>query len=91
MTANGILQIILYLIVLVALVKPLGGYMARVYQSEPCGLDRILGPLERFIYRMLGIRHEEEMSWKAYAGAAILFKLAFFFLLYMLLRWGYCR
>ena len=56
MTANGILQIILYLIVLVALVKPLGGYIARVYQAEPCGLDRMLGPLERFIYRMLGIR-----------------------------------
>jgi K+-transporting ATPase ATPase A chain len=86
MTANGILQIILYMFVLVALVKPLGGYLARVYQSEPCGLDRILGPLERFIYRMLGIRHEDEMSWKAYAGSAILFELAFFFFLYMILR-----
>ena len=86
MTANGILQIVLYLIVLVALVKPLGSYMARVYQGEPCGLDRILGPLERLIYRMFGIRPEDEMSWKAYAGAAILFKLAFFFLLYMILR-----
>src|SRR4030042_3653474 len=85
MTANGILQIILYLIVLAALVKPLGSYMARVYQAEPCGLDRILGPLERLIYRMFGIRPEDEMSWKAYAGAAILFKLAFFFLLYMIL------
>jgi len=86
MTANGILQIILYLVVLVALVKPLGSYMAKVYQAEPCGLDRILGPLERLIYRMFGIRPEDEMSWKAYAGAAILFKLAFFFLLYMILR-----
>jgi K+-transporting ATPase ATPase A chain len=86
MTANGIIQIILYLVVLVALVKPLGGYMAKVYQAEPCGLDRILGPLERLIYRMFGIRPEDEMSWKAYAGAAILFKLAFFFLLYMILR-----
>jgi potassium-transporting ATPase potassium-binding subunit len=86
MTANGLLQISIYLIVLVALVKPLGGYMARVYQAEPCGLDRIFGPLERLIYRMFGIRPEDDMSWKAYAGAAILFKLAFFFLLYMLLR-----
>lgn len=59
MTANGILQIILYLIVLVALVKPLGGYIARVYQAEPCGLDHILGPLEGLIYRMFGIRPEE--------------------------------
>ena len=79
-------KLFLYLVVLVALVKPLGGYMARVYQAEPCGLDRILGPLERLIYRMFGIRPEDEMSWKAYAGAAILFKLAFFFLLYMILR-----
>jgi len=86
MTANGISQIILYLVVLVALVKPLGSYMAKVYQAEPCGLDHIIGPLERLIYRMLGIRPEDEMSWKGYAGAAILFKLAFFFLLYMLLR-----
>ena len=86
MTANGIIQIILYLVVLVALVKPLGSYMAKVYQAEPCGLDRILGPLERVIYRMFGIRPEDEMSWKAYAGAAILFKLAFFFFLYMILR-----
>jgi K+-transporting ATPase ATPase A chain len=86
MTANGVLQIILYLVVLVAFVKPLGSYMARVYQAEPCGLDRILGPLERLIYRMFGIRLEDEMSWKAYAGACLLFKFAFFFVLYMILR-----
>ena len=86
MTANEILQLVLYLVVLVALVKPLGSYMARVYEGEPCWLDRILGPLERLIYRMFGIRPEDEMSWKAYAGSAILFNLAFFFLLYMILR-----
>ncbi|MEW6584564.1 MAG: potassium-transporting ATPase subunit KdpA, partial [Nitrospirota bacterium] len=86
MTANGILQLSLYLVVLAALVKPLGSYMAKVYQSEPCGLDLILGPIERLIYRMFGIRPEDEMSWKAYAWAAILFKLAFFLILYTLLR-----
>ena len=86
MTTNGILQLGLYLIVLIALVKPLGGYMARVYQAEPCGLDRILGPLERLIYRMFGIHPDDEMTWKTYAGAAIFFELSFFFLLYMLLR-----
>jgi potassium-transporting ATPase potassium-binding subunit len=86
MTMNDILQLGLYLTVLIALVKPLGGYMARVYQAEPCGLNRILGPLERLIYRMFGIHPDDEMTWKTYAGAAILFKLSFFFLLYMLLR-----
>jgi potassium-transporting ATPase potassium-binding subunit len=86
MTTNGILQLGLYLIVLVALVKPLGVYMARVYQAEPCGLDRILGPVERLIYRMFGIHPDDEMTWKTYAGASIFFNLSFFFLLYMLLR-----
>ncbi len=86
MTTNGILQIVLYLVVLVALVKPLGSYMAKVYQSEPIWLNRILGPVERLIYRMLGTRPEDEMSWKGYAGAAILFKLAFLFLLYAIMR-----
>ncbi len=44
MTANGFLQIGFYLVVLLALAKPLGGYMARVYEGKPCGLDRVLGP-----------------------------------------------
>ncbi len=86
MTTNGILQLVLYVVVLVALVKPLGSYMAKVYQSEPIWLNRILGPVERLIYRMLGTRPEDEMSWKGYAGAAILFKLAFLFLLYGIMR-----
>jgi K+-transporting ATPase ATPase A chain len=86
MTTNGIIQIGLYIVVLVAFVKPLGSYMAKVYEGKSLGLGHILGPIERLIYRMLGIRPDDEMSWKAYAGAAILFKLAFFFLLYMLLR-----
>jgi K+-transporting ATPase ATPase A chain len=59
MTTNGILQIALYLVVLVALVKPLGSYMTKVYEGEPCGLDRIVGPVERLIYQLLGIRPEE--------------------------------
>jgi len=86
MTATGLIQIVVYMAVLLILVKPLGGYMAKVYLGESFGLERILGPAERLIYRMFGIRPEDEMHWKTYAGAAILFKLAFFFLLYLLLR-----
>jgi potassium-transporting ATPase potassium-binding subunit len=86
MTATGLIQIAVYMAVLLILVKPLGGYMAKVYLGESFGLDRILGPAERMIYRMFGIRPEDEMHWKTYAGAAILFKLAFFFLLYLMLR-----
>ncbi len=63
MLANGYLQLAFYLVVLTALAKPLGGYMARVYEGKPCGLDRVLGPLERLIYRLCGVRPDEEMTW----------------------------
>ncbi len=74
MTAQGILQIVLYLAVLLALVKPLGWYMARVYEGGPYGLDRVLGPLERLIYRLAGVRAaDHEMRWTTYAWAMLLF------------------
>ena len=69
MTASSWIQVALFLTVLLLLVKPLGAYMARVYQRKPCGLDRVLGPLERSIYRLCGIKPEEEMTWKGYAAA----------------------
>ena len=86
MTANGWAQIIVYLVVLILLVKPLGAYMARVYQGEPCGMDRLFGPIERFLYRLCGIRQDQEMDWKAYAGAMLLFSLAGIILVYLLQR-----
>ena len=86
MTANGWAQIGLYLVVLVALVKPLGLYMARVYQGETCGLDKVLGPAERLLYRLCGVRREEEMSWQAYAAAVLLFSFAGIVLVYLLQR-----
>jgi len=72
--------------VLAAMVRPLGSYMAKVYQGELFWSRRILGPVEGLIYRMLGIRPEDEMSWKTYAGAAILFNFVFVLLLYLILR-----
>ena len=86
MTVNGWEQIGLYLIVLALLAKPLGVYMAKVYEGLPCGLDRILGPFEGFLYRLCGVRREEEMSWQAYAGAVLLFSFAGIVLLYLLQR-----
>ena len=68
MTGNDILQIILYFGLLWLLAKPLGAYMARVYEDRSSGLDRVLGPLERLFYRLCGIRQEEEMNWKKYAA-----------------------
>lgn len=62
MTPNALLQILLYLLVLLALVQPLGWFMARVYEGKPCGLDRVLGPVERLPYRLCGVRADEEMD-----------------------------
>jgi K+-transporting ATPase ATPase A chain len=64
MTTNGLVQIALFFGVLIALVKPLGWYMARVHEGKPCGLDRVLGPAERSLYRLCGICSHEEMTWK---------------------------
>ena len=86
MTTNGLLQIGLYLVVLLLLVKPLGWYMARVYEGEPIGLDRVLRPVERFLYRLSGVRQDEEMDWKGYAIAFLLFSAVDFIFLYALLR-----
>jgi K+-transporting ATPase ATPase A chain len=86
MTLNGSIQLGLYLVVLLALAKPLGGFMARVYTSQPSGLDRVLGPLERLIYRLCGVRAEEEMGWKTYAIAMLLFNLFGFLAVYALQR-----
>jgi K+-transporting ATPase ATPase A chain len=86
MTGNDILQLILYFGVLLLLAKPLGVYMARVYEGQPSGLDPVLGPVERLFYRLCGIKPEEEMSWKKYAGVVLLFSAAGMFFLYLLQR-----
>jgi K+-transporting ATPase ATPase A chain len=66
-------QLIFYMVVLLLLAKPLGSFMAKVYQGEHTFLDRVLGPVERFIYRVSGVKPDEEMNWKIYAIAAMLF------------------
>src|SRR5262247_3122030 len=86
MTANGALQISVYLLVLLALVRPLGGYMARVYEGQPIPLGRALGWLERLIYRLGGVQLHEEMGWKAYAVALLLFNCLGMLALYTLQR-----
>jgi len=86
MTANGVFQLLFYLVVLVALAKPLGAYMARVYENKRLALDRVLGPLERLIYRLCGVRITDEMSWKTYATAMLLFNVLGLFVVYGLQR-----
>jgi len=86
MNANVWIQLTLYVVVLVLLVKPLGWYMARVLEGKPCGLDRPLGWCERGIYRLAGIDEHKEMGWKTYAGAMLAFNAIGFLVVYALER-----
>ena len=86
MTANGIFQLVLYVVVLLALAKPLGAYMARVYENRPIVLDRVLGPIERLIYRLCGIHAGDEMGWKTYTVAMLVFNLVGLLVVYALQR-----
>ncbi|MDP1774529.1 MAG: potassium-transporting ATPase subunit KdpA [Methylobacter sp.] len=75
MTENGLLQITLYFVALLLLAKPLGVYMAAVYENRPVFLKRILAPLEAGLYRLSGVKPEQEMRWSEYAGALLWFNL----------------
>jgi potassium-transporting ATPase potassium-binding subunit len=86
MTTNGIIQILLFFGIILALTKPMGVYMTHVYTGERTFLGFIFGPVERFIYRITGIEPDEEMNWKHYAAAMIIFSLASVLALYVLQR-----
>jgi potassium-transporting ATPase potassium-binding subunit len=86
MTGPTLVQFALYLVVLVALVKPLGLYMAHVFQGERTWLDRVLGPLERALYRFSGIKAEVEMGWRTYAAAFLAFHVVSFLAVYLIQR-----
>jgi K+-transporting ATPase ATPase A chain len=86
MTIYGWLQLIAYFVVLLLLVKPVGLFMARVYQGERTFISPIVAPLERLIYRLAGIHPADEMDWKTYAAAVLLFSMFGFITLYMLQR-----
>ena len=86
MSMNGFFQTGFYFVVLLALVKPLGWYMARVYEGQPCGLDRVLGFVERGICRLCGVQRTDEMDWKSYGRAMLLFNAAGLLVLYGLQR-----
>jgi K+-transporting ATPase ATPase A chain len=86
MNANSWIQLLLYLGVLAALVKSLGGYMARVLEGKDCALERLLGWCERGIYRLAGVKTDNEMGWRQYALAAMAFNLLGIVAVYLLLR-----
>ncbi len=86
MMASAWLQLGLFMAVLLGLAKPLGDYMARVYEGAPHPLARLFGPLERLSYRAIGVAVDEEMDWKRYAAAVLLFSVAGTVLVYLLQR-----
>ena len=86
MSANGYLQIVFYFVVLIALAKPLGAYMARIYEDRPAVLNRIGAPIERVLYRISGVDPAREMRWTEYAIAMLVFNFLGFLAVYALQR-----
>ena len=86
MTTNGWMQIIVFLALILAITKPLGVFMARVFSRERTFLDPVLRPIERLLYRVTGVDEEHEMRWTEYAFTMLLFSGAAMLLLYLIER-----
>lgn len=81
---NSILQYSLYLIILVVLAIPLGSYIGKVMNGEKVFLSKVIKPVEKFIYKILGINENEEMGWKKYFKSIVFFSLLSFIFLFVL-------
>src|SRR5262245_24592597 len=86
MSLIGWLQIALFILLLTALVRPLGGYMARLFSGERVWLSPVVRPVEGAFYALAGVDAKQEQSWKSYALAMLAFHIAGFVLLYAILR-----
>jgi K+-transporting ATPase ATPase A chain len=86
MTANGWLQFLILFVLLLAFMRPLGIYIARVLGGERTFLSPILRPIERLIYKLSGVRPDEEMSWREYSIALLLFSFVSMLLTYLIER-----
>ncbi|HVO18875.1 MAG TPA: potassium-transporting ATPase subunit KdpA [Anaeromyxobacter sp.] len=75
MTVNGWLQIGLFALVILAVTKPIGLYLFRVYEGDRQPLPRLLGPVERLLYRLCGVDPRREQDWKQYGAAMLLFSM----------------
>jgi K+-transporting ATPase ATPase A chain len=86
MTINGWLQIAFFLLLILAVTKPLGVFMARVFSGEKTFMDPVLRPIERLVYRTTGVDEKHEMAWTEYAVTMLLFSLVSMLLLYLIQR-----
>jgi K+-transporting ATPase ATPase A chain len=89
MTANGWFQIGLYVLVLFLITKPIGVFLARVFEREKTFIDPVLRPLERVIYRLCGIDENKEMRWTEYGTTMLVFSAFSLILLYLFERVQY--
>ncbi len=86
MTINGWLQILFFFALILAVTKPMGVFMARVFNRERTFLDPVLRPIERLIYRLTGVDEKREMRWTEYGVAMLLFSVVSMVVLYLLQR-----
>jgi potassium-transporting ATPase potassium-binding subunit len=86
MTANGWFQIVLFLAIILAITKPLGVYMARVFSREKTFFDPVACPVERLLYRVTGVDEKHEMPWTEYAFSMLLFSVVSMLVLYAMQR-----
>jgi K+-transporting ATPase ATPase A chain len=86
MTMNGWIQIALFSVIVIALTKPLGGYMTRVFNGERTLLSPLLRPVERMLYGVSGVDEKEDQHWLVYTVAMLAFSIAGFLSLYALQR-----
>jgi K+-transporting ATPase ATPase A chain len=86
MTVNGWLQIAVFLVLIAAVTKPMGVFMAYVFNRERTFMDPVLRPIERLVYRLTGVDEDHEMRWTEYAFAMLLFSVVSMLLLYAIER-----
>src|SRR5215472_1656391 len=89
MTINGWIQIVVFSLLVIAVTKPFGGYMTRVFNGERTLLSPVLRPLERLIYAICAVREDEDQHWTIYAVAMLAFSFVGFLTLYLLQRLQY--
>src|SRR4030095_2668734 len=89
MTLNGFLQLAIFFLALLAVTRPLGVYMAKVFSGEKTFVGRVLGPLERLIYRVCRVDVKSEQHWTAYTAAMLMFSVVSLLVLYLLQRFQY--
>ena len=89
MTVNGWLQLAVFFLAVIAVTKPLGVYMTRVFSGEKTFLSHVLGPVERLIYRVCRIDAEHEQRWTVYTAAMLMFSVASLLVLYAMQRLQY--